>query len=366
MREHGVKTAVRVAFAGGNGYPPEAQGGVQSSTHDLATRLVDAGGRAFVLAPLYGDGLFGLAARARLKFGRSGLVRDDRMGYGVHRAWFPDRVVRSFCDQVRPDVAVVQCHGTVPLAREFRAAGVPVVIYLRNVEFDELGGDLAPFSDAEFIANSPFTARAYRDRFGIEATVIPPTLRPSSFATASSEEVVTFINPVPEKGLDKALAIAARCPDIPFVFLESWLLDPPVIERLQAAIRPYPNIRLERRVPDIRTVYARTRLLLVPSKWAEAWGRVASEAHCSGIPVIGSDRGGLPDSIGPGGLVLDYEAPLDDWVGALRDLWFDDAQRARLGQAARAYALRPEMDGARQFTTFMSVVTRAANAALAA
>ena len=46
-------------------FPPEAQGGVQSSTHDLALRLLAAGGAPSVLAPLYGDGFFGMAARAR-------------------------------------------------------------------------------------------------------------------------------------------------------------------------------------------------------------------------------------------------------------------------------------------------------------
>jgi hypothetical protein len=35
---------IRVAFAGGNGFPPEDTGGVQSSTVDLALRLSDRPG----------------------------------------------------------------------------------------------------------------------------------------------------------------------------------------------------------------------------------------------------------------------------------------------------------------------------------
>lgn len=357
---------LRVVFAGGNGYPPEDRGGVQSSTHDLATRLVAVGAKPAVLAPLYGDGVFGLAARTRLKLGRARTVRDDAMGYPVHRAWHPAEAVGEVCAHVRPDVAVVQCHGTVPIAEQFRAAGVPVAIYLRNVEFEELDGDLAPLADCSFIANSNFTARAYHERFGIDATVIPPTIDPSLYTTTTTGEFVTFFNPVLEKGLDKALAIARACPDIPFLFQESWVLDPPDLAALDAALRSLSNVTFQRRASDMREVYGRTGILLAPSKWAEAWGRVASEAHCSGIPVIGSRRGGLPEAIGTGGIVLDHDAPLSDWIAALRSVWDDADRRRTLSDAARAYAARPEISAATQFQTFLSILTQTSGVPAAA
>lgn len=361
-----AERGLRVVFAGGNGYPPEAQGGVQSSTHDLATRLIAVGASPSVLAPLYGDGLFGLSARARLKLGRTKTVRDHALGYPVYRAWFPRDAVSEVCSTVRPDVAVVQCHGTVPLAEGFRAAGIPTVIYLRNVEFDELGGDLAPLRNCAFIANSSFTASTYRERFGIDPVVIPPTVEAARYATATTGDYVTFINPVPEKGLEKALAIAKACPDIPFLFHESWLLDPPVIAALEEAIRPLQNVRFQRRCADMKSVYGKTRIVLAPSRWAEAWGRVASEAHVSGIPVIGSRRGGLPEAIGPGGIILDYDTPVANWVRAVRDLWFSEERYRQFSDAARSYAKRPEMSGERQFQTFLSILTDTARPVAAA
>ncbi|MEO1153515.1 MAG: glycosyltransferase [Pseudomonadota bacterium] len=358
--------ALNVVFAGGNGYPPEDSGGVQSSTHDLATRLLARGDRPAVLAPLYGDGWFGLAARARLKAAGGGVVRDTRPGYPVYRGWDPALQVADVVRRTQANVAVVQCHGTVPLAQAFRAAGVPVVIYLRNVEFHELGGDLTPLSDARFIANSDFTARSYRDRYGIEATVIPPTIDPALYATEVTGDAVTFINPVAEKGVARAIQIAAACPEIPFLFVESWVLDDTALAKLQRAIAPYPNIRFNHRSGNMKAIYGQSRLVLAPSRWEEAWGRVASEAQCSGIPVVGSTRGGLPEAIGPGGVTLDYDAPLDDWVGAVRDLWSDAARHAALSTAARAYAARPQIDPARQFEVFESVIHSALAQASAA
>jgi len=350
---------MRVAFAGGNGYPPEATGGVQSSTDHLARTLLSQGHDAAVLAPLYGAGWFGLKARARLKLGRSALVRDRRAGYPVYRAWFPERAVADFIAAARPDVAVVQCHGTVPIAKAFAAAGVPLAIYLRNVEFHELGGDPRELGAARFIANSAFTARAYREHFGIEAAVIPPTIDRAAYTVEARGPFVTFVNPVPEKGLDRALEVAALCPEIPFLFVESWLLSPGQLAALAPRLAACPNVTFERRAPDMRRVLARTRVMLAPSRWAEAWGRVASEAQCSGIPVIGSDRGGLPEAIGPGGVVLDHEAPAEVWAAEVRRIWSDEAAHAALSAAARAHAARPAMDPARQFAAFLAVLGEA-------
>ncbi|MEM6761178.1 MAG: glycosyltransferase [Pseudomonadota bacterium] len=357
---------MKVVFAGGNGYPPEDSGGVQSSTHDLAQRLKGAGHAASVLAPLYGDGWFGLVARARLKAQGGGMVRDTRYGYPVYRCWEPTAHVPALVASQRPDIAVVQCHGTVPLATAFRNQNVPTIIYLRNVEFDELGGDLSTLADAAFIANSEFTANTYRERFGINATVIAPTIDRALYETKSTGEVISFINPVAEKGVDRAIDIAAACPEIPFLFVESWVFKPNDLAALRSRIAPYANIRFQHRTPDMRTVYGQSRIVLAPSQWSEAWGRVASEAHCSGIPVIGSTRGGLPEAIGPGGLTLDYDAPLSDWVAAVRRLWSDTGHYAEKSRAARTYADRPAMDPERQFEVFCGVLHRARRSAQAA
>jgi glycosyltransferase involved in cell wall biosynthesis len=57
-----------------------------------------------------------------------------------------------------------------------------------------------------------------------------------------------------------------------------------------------------------RDIYAQTRVILVPSVIEEASGRVVAEAQLNGIPCLVSDRGGLPENCGEGGLVL----PLDE------------------------------------------------------
>jgi len=350
---------MKVLFAGGTGYTPQFSGGVQSSTHHLVEQLRENGHEASVLAALFGDGMFGFRARAKMKLLRQRAVIDNFPGYPVVRAWFPWEAAGFAVEKLRPDVAVVQCHNSVPIGKALHAKGVPVVVYLRNVEFHELAGDLRELHSALYIANSEFTARTYKAKFDIDSTVIPPTINPAFYSTPTTGEFVTLINPYEEKGFDLAVRIAAACPEIPFLFVESWKLDDDHRARIEATISPLQNVKLEGRTSDMKTVYGRTKILLAPSKWEEAWGRVASEAHCSGIPVVGSRRGGLPEAIGSGGVVLDYDAPLADWVAAVRRLWSDEAEYKRLSAAARQFSERPQMNPDRQFATFMGVLDSA-------
>jgi glycosyltransferase involved in cell wall biosynthesis len=352
---------MNVLFAGGNGYTPEFSGGVQSSTHHLVEQLRSQGHQPAVLAALFGDGFFGFKARAKMKLLRQPAVIDTFPGYPVVRTWFPWEAAGFAVQKLKPDVAVVQCHKSVPIGKALQVHNVPLVVYLRNVEFHELAGDLRELHSARYIANSEFTAKTYKDKFGIDSVVIPPTIDPELYRTPTTGEYVTLINPYNEKGFELAVRIAEQCPEIPFLFVESWKLSDDHRAQIEKTIAPLKNIRLESRTSDMKTVYGRTKILLAPSKWEEAWGRVASEAHCSGIPVVGSRRGGLPEAVGEGGVVLDYDATLADWVGAVKRLWNDKDHYARLSAAATEFSKRPQMQPSKQFSMFMEVLTQAAN-----
>jgi glycosyltransferase involved in cell wall biosynthesis len=350
---------VDVLFAGANGYFPEFNGGVQSSTHHLIKQLQKNGHQASVLASLFGDGFFGLKCRVKMKLFRQPAAVDNYPGYTVIRTWFPWKVADFAVQKVKPDVAIVQCHKSVLIGKALQEQNIPLVVYLRNVEFHELAGDLRDLKSAIYIANSEFTAKAYKEKFGIDSTVIPPTIDQSQYSTPTTKEYVTLINPYEEKGFELAVRIARECPEIPFLFVESWKLSDDHRADIEKIIAPLGNVKLQGRTSDMKTVYGRTKILLAPSKWEEAWGRVASEAHCSGIPVIGSRRGGLPEAIGSGGVVLDYDAPLENWVKTVKELWNDEEHYKNLSRSALNFSKRPEMENDNQFSIFMDVLMKA-------
>jgi glycosyltransferase involved in cell wall biosynthesis len=81
-------------------------------------------------------------------------------------------------------------------------------------------------------------------------------------------------------------------------------------------------------------------MLVVPSLWQEAMGRVVLEAFAYGIPVAGANRGGIPELIGPDrGWIFD-----PDRTGELEKLLRDCADRpgqlAGMRSAARAASSR--------------------------
>jgi glycosyltransferase involved in cell wall biosynthesis len=190
--------------------------------------------------------------------------------------------------------------------------------------------------------------------------VLPPLFRRTDYATDVTGSKVTFINPVAVKGVDLALEIASLCPQIPFVFVRGWPLGMREETRLKREARRLGNLELRDRTTDMRSVYRDTRILLVPSQWEdETWGRVVTEAQYSGIPVVTSDRGGLPESVGPGGIVLPYNAPAAVWAEALAALWSDEARYAPLSQAALDHADRTEIDPEDQVSRLMDTLSRA-------
>ena len=89
---------------------------------------------------------------------------------------------------------------------------------------------------------------------------------------------------------------------------------------------------------DLNAAYRSLRCVLIPSQWEESFCNVAAEAMYCGTPVIGSDRGGLPTTIGPGGLVV----PAGDvrrLAQATEQVITSDPLHARLAAEGRTYVI---------------------------
>jgi glycosyltransferase involved in cell wall biosynthesis len=323
---------------------PQMMGGLQSSVDELALHLVQGGHQVSLLCALMGSGVLGIRGRLMMKLLRHKAARDTVVGYPVWRAWFPWESLAWVADRIKPDLVVVLARQPVRMALAAKRAGIPVLMMLQDVEFKDHGGSFSDLGPVACVANSQFTADRYREAFGVAPVVIPPLIDGrKKYATETSRKNVTFINPHPFKGVELAIAVARQCPEIPFSFVEAWPLRPEERQNLQAKLALAPNITLHPPTKDMRQIYNTCKILLAPSLWEEAYGRVASEAQFSGIPVIASHHGGLPEAVGPGGILLDPKGPVEAWVAAVRRLWNESDYYAALSAAASAYADRPSL-----------------------
>jgi glycosyltransferase involved in cell wall biosynthesis len=343
---------MRVLFITASAYLPQSRGGMQSSANELCIALKSRGHRVAVLAGFKPNGLVGWKSQLKMAINRRccgfSVSRDIISEYRLWRARFPWDALGYVVDEEKPDVIIVMSGQPVRMALAAKRKHVPLVMLLQHVEFQLLGGFFGELGKVPCVANSRFTAGKYRARFGINPRVIYPFICPGLYRTQRTKENVTFINPLPVKGREIALEVARRCPDIPFVFVESWQLFKENRQYLIKELRALPNVTFLSSRSDMRSVYAKCRILLAPSVWEEAYGRVATEAQISGIPVVASSRGGLPEAVGAGGILLNPEQPILEWATAVRKLWEDERHYDELSAAALAHAARREISSAYQ------------------
>ncbi len=132
---------------------------------------------------------------------------------------------------------------------------------------------------------------------------------------------------VPEKGFDTAIA-AARTAGVPLVVAG----DGPDAQRLHA-LADGAQVRFAGRLEpaELTRVRARAAVVLVPSRWEEPCPYSVIDALASGVPVLASDRGGLPELVGSEATIAaDDEAA---WAERLRELWLDAGRRLERGRA---------------------------------
>jgi len=108
-----------------------------------------------------------------------------------------------------------------------------------------------------------------------------------------------------------------------------------------------PNVTYLENTPDVRVIYADTRLLLMPSNY-ESWGRCAIEAAVSGIPVLAAPAPGLVESLAWSGIFIERD-DLDSWVRAIE--WLDESETYR-EQSDRVLARSRELDPKRDLDRF--------------
>lgn len=263
--------------------------------------------------------------------------------------------LEALVDDFRPDVIWSQLEGAHEVLSLARRKGVQGLLYVHDAEDDPRALRATAALGCHVVCSSTFLAGKVRRVIGRPATVVYPASDWYFGTQGDAQGFVTMINPHAVKGLDTFLDVAQRMPGQRFLLQESWKLGDEALARLLRRIEDLPNVRFQHRVADMRAVYAQTRLLVVPSVWEEGFGMVAVEAQSCGIPVIASARGGLPESVGTGGVLIDDYRNSACWVAAIERLLSDERHGAQWSAQALAHARSPAFAPRQGARTFLSV-----------
>ncbi|MFE4329620.1 glycosyltransferase family 4 protein [Streptomyces sp. NPDC056831] len=289
--------------------------------------------RVLVILPVYGQGALPTGAFVTSYEYVRGLVAaghavdvvttikepgDVRVEAGV-RVW-PLRYWRRAVQASRPEL-LVSHHGDRKAPRIVAQSGrVPRLLMVHGMADDrDLGRpSLAWFPSQACRNHYP----AYRGR----AVVLPPPINPVLYRTTPGS-MVTLNGSTTAKGADVLAAVAEALPDVQFLMVRAagHVVD------VQA-----PNVTVADRT-DPRDVYARTRVLLMPST-TESYGRAGVEAMLSGIPVLAAPLPGIREALGAAATYIPREDTAR-WVREIRRLT-DPAAYADASARSRDHAER--------------------------
>jgi surfactin synthase thioesterase subunit/glycosyltransferase involved in cell wall biosynthesis len=269
-----------------------------------------------------------------------------------------------------PDVILVSTDDPAQLLLEvaLRHATARVVYLARATLAVPFGPDCAFLSEAKteriracdaVVGVSRYVADYIRKYAGIDAVHVPISImEPEDWPLLgrSSNQFVTFVNPCSVKGIAIFLALADAFPETEFAAVPTWGTN----QQDLAALEARPNIHILAPVDDINLLLDRTRVLLVPSLWAEARSRIVLEALLRGVPVMAANVGGIPEAMMgvpyllPVRLIEKYETRLDEqmvpvaevpeqniapWSEALSRLLADRTHYEEISRESRRAAL---------------------------
>jgi surfactin synthase thioesterase subunit len=271
----------------------------------------------------------------------------------------------------RPDIVLASTDDPAQLLLEtaLRAEGARVVYLARATLAVPFGPDCAFPSEAKterlravqrVVGVSQYVAGYFRKYAGIDAIHVPISLlEPGDWPALGqfTNEFVTLVNPCAVKGLSIFVALADAFPETRFAAVPTWGTN----EQDRALLRSRTNIRLLDPVDDIDVLLARTRVIVVPSLWAEARSRIVLEAMLRGVPVMAANVGGIPEAkmgvpyLLPVNPILKFQPRLDDqmvpvaevpaqdmapWRDALARLLTDREHYEEISRQSRAAAMQ--------------------------
>jgi len=142
------------------------------------------------------------------------------------------------------------------------------------------------------VANSHYMAGRAKKLFGVDAEVMYPhvdveQIRGRLDELAMEPNWVVFVGDSTYKGIDLVLEMARCLKNVQFR----------IFSRFVESQHQENNILWSPWQTENWKVYYGARLVIVPSQWEEAYGRVAREAYLLGIPVLVSNVGGLPEAV---------------------------------------------------------------------
>jgi len=245
-------------------------------------------------------------------------------------------------EATKQSIAICTHHNLATSAREYaRKHKKPFIYFLHDSNQINV---MTKWEDNPYpthlVANSVWIKDYYKSFNYPTFILYPPVYWKDYDVSKENRELITLINCNSNKGGMLLPQLAKALPQYKFAG---------VIGSYNKQIKePLQNLQYIPNTPNINEIYAKTKILLIPSAY-ESWGRVAIEAMSSGIPVIANPTIGLQESIGNAGIFC-YRNDISAWVKEIKRLCEDNSHYQRMSE--RSLARAKELDPNPQMNKF--------------
>jgi glycosyltransferase involved in cell wall biosynthesis len=288
-------------------------GGASKCIYTLLSNLVDKGHTCYTIGPNNTENTF--------------TINNITV---IHTSNIYDKL-ESFLVKEKPDIVITQLHGADRLSKIVYSHNIPLILRIPSFEFvcinsskmstcdqiclqgkpcDTKGSYFPLFKKSIVTGCSDFVTNIVRSIYNIPCTTIYPFIDTKEHLVDTKGNCITMIQGTNQKGVNLFLDIAKQLPEYNYLIVGQ--LEVKTLPKNVVHIPPTENMK---------QVWEKTKVLVIPTLIQEAFGRVAVEAAINGIPVIASDKGGLPEAV-----CSPFCYPpnnIDKWISEIKNLMED-------------------------------------------
>ena len=266
------------------------------------------------------------------------------------------RLYQHYLRSERPGIVLTYCGAHVKdrILAYGRQYGAKTCVLLQNFAYNNK--DYFLHSDLTIVP-SVFSKDHYWNNLGLETCVLAPLidfapLRRCGEYSLEKRKYLAFINPTDNKGVYWFAIIAKELwrlrPDIPILLVEGSS-GREILLRSDLELQGIGNLYFAPNTMHPEQIYRLARAILIPSVFNESFCRVAAEAMAACVPIIASNRGAIPETVGDSGIVLEIprkyqtytkalpsKEEVQEWISALLSFWDDESTALLLVKRGKA------------------------------
>lgn len=339
---------MRILFANGRQMYPLFQGGDGISLHHVFTKLVQSGHTVRAVGKInpphiqgsYENSLRIIKSHGLNSIEKRGGIDFEINGYTCHlleHRRFMDELSQAI-STYNPEIVLTQLDNSQDVIDMCSIQKKKVVLFIHDHDPLNFLCINRSKSISHVVFNSLSTSRHFKALLNCPSSIIyPPILLENYLCESRNPHFITLINPTISKGVRIAEKLAQLLPQEFFQFVKGWRepeLSPEAPKNIQILERQY----------DMRDVYSKTKILLVPSQWEESFGRIIPEAGINRIPIVASRIGGIPEAMGSGGILIDAFNDPYSWLKEIQQLLLDKTSSEKLCKRAYMHAQKFDLE----------------------